>query len=165
MSVRQIISLGLIAAALAGCGDKEIETVKSDVTNNLKDPQSAQFKDVKKYSEGVICGSVNAKNAMGGYVGFSPFIFNGRQSNYLDMVPISGDVSIFCNDLPKKRVTMAKRAHGEKLFVLSMFVENKTQCVNPKSHECKLLNEGKADAKRVAEEFEKKVAAAEASYK
>ncbi|MFM9901246.1 MAG: hypothetical protein ACKVOT_09530, partial [Polaromonas sp.] len=65
----KIISLGLVSVALTGFGDKEIESVKGEVINNLKDPQSAQFKDVKKYSEGVVCGSVNAKNSMGGYSG------------------------------------------------------------------------------------------------
>lgn len=44
----------------------------------LKDPESAQFRDVKFKSTGEsgswnMCGYVNAKNAFGGYVGFTRF--------------------------------------------------------------------------------------------
>ena len=164
-SALKIIPLCVFVAALTGFGDREIATIKNEVTINLKDPQSVQFRDIKKYSEGVICGSFNAKNAMGGYVGFSPFIFNGRNTKELDMQPRDGDISVFCNDLPKKRVSMAKREYDEELFMLSMFVENRTQCVDPKSNACKSLNEGKALRMKSVEEAKRKIAAAEASYK
>ncbi|WP_162058291.1 hypothetical protein [Undibacterium sp. KW1] len=44
------------------------------VRNSLKDPDSAIFRDVKyvRSTKGV-CGLVNAKNSMGGYVGFNDF--------------------------------------------------------------------------------------------
>jgi DNA-directed RNA polymerase subunit E'/Rpb7 len=45
------------------------------VKANLSDPDSAQFKSFyKNKSSGVICGEVNSKNRMGGYVGFSKFL-------------------------------------------------------------------------------------------
>lgn len=44
------------------------------VRNALKDPESAVFRDVKyvRKTKG-FCGLVNAKNSMGGYVGFHDF--------------------------------------------------------------------------------------------
>lgn len=43
--------------------------VRSWVVAHLKDPESAQFRN--QYG---LCGEVNAKNAMGGYVGYRRFI-------------------------------------------------------------------------------------------
>ena len=37
------------------------------ITGALKDPDSAEFKDVV-YSNGAVCGRVNAKNGFGGYL-------------------------------------------------------------------------------------------------
>jgi hypothetical protein len=52
--------------------------VESAVKANLKDPESALFTDyrIARVQDGVkVCGYVNAKNAMGGYVG--PRLFYG----------------------------------------------------------------------------------------
>jgi len=51
--------------------------LKKEMTQ-LKDPESAQFRDVKFKKAGDagswhMCGYVNAKNAFGGYVGFKRF--------------------------------------------------------------------------------------------
>lgn len=60
---------------------KFVENAKDKATRNLKDPLSAQFRDLevrekvgnegKKYL--YLCGELNAKNQMGGYVGFKKF--------------------------------------------------------------------------------------------
>lgn len=63
-----------------------IEFLTGEVKNKLKDPESALFKDVQLYSSVILrqdrtripitytlCGRVNAKNAMGGYVGYRGF--------------------------------------------------------------------------------------------
>ena len=97
----------LIAIALVACGDTPSETAaklqeqkaaelarqKAELTKKrekkqaaylqvvldaLKDPGSAQFKDLQWSIDhehyGVsLCGWVNAKNSFGGYVGFHPF--------------------------------------------------------------------------------------------
>lgn len=52
-----------------------LDKVKAD----LNDPDSAQFRNVKVFgdwsrSEVAVCGEVNAKNRMGGYVGYTSFI-------------------------------------------------------------------------------------------
>lgn len=60
-----------------------IEKAKDVVKNNLKDPDSAKFKDVeiKSYKDGkLICGYVNAKNSYGGYNGFKPFAASPTQA-------------------------------------------------------------------------------------
>lgn len=46
------------------------------VQAQLKDPDSAQFRNLAA-SEDVVCGEVNAKNAFGGYVGHTRFIYVG----------------------------------------------------------------------------------------
>lgn len=54
---------------------------KDAVKARLKDPQSAEFKDVYFFRGGdnipVTCGQVNTKNSFGGYVGFQYFISSG----------------------------------------------------------------------------------------
>lgn len=54
-----------------------LNAAKGSVASGLKDPNSAQFNGVRlvSYAGGkVICGTVNAKNSFGGYVGFTPFV-------------------------------------------------------------------------------------------
>jgi len=54
-----------------------ISAAKKNVADSLKDPSSAQFRNVRlvPYKDGsVICGEVNAKNSYGGYVGFKDFV-------------------------------------------------------------------------------------------
>lgn len=55
----------------------QIAAVETAVREGLKDPQSAQFRNVKGGQNGgsvTVCGEVNARNSYGGYPGFSPFI-------------------------------------------------------------------------------------------
>ncbi len=49
---------------------------KTLAAQDLKDPSSAQFREVHK-TGGAICGEVNAKNSYGAYVGFKHFIVDG----------------------------------------------------------------------------------------
>ncbi|WP_311239306.1 MULTISPECIES: hypothetical protein [unclassified Xanthomonas] len=52
------------------------------VRSELKDPDAAQFRDVRaNYTEkfGVVaCGRVNARNELGGYAGFRRFVSGGK---------------------------------------------------------------------------------------
>ena len=60
---------------------KVLNSIKTEVANSMKDPSSAQFKDVTVYKytdkdgkpQFVAVGQVNAKNSFGGYVGFTYF--------------------------------------------------------------------------------------------
>lgn len=60
---------------------------KEAIKAQLKDAESAKFKDVRFYSGGgipVTCGQVNAKNSFGGYGGFERFIAAGETMAVLE---------------------------------------------------------------------------------
>ncbi len=63
-------------------GAETIVAAERAVRGELKDPDAAQFKDVRaNYTEefGVVaCGRVNAKNEFGGYTGFRRFVSGGK---------------------------------------------------------------------------------------
>ena len=58
----------------------EIEKAKQGVRDQMKDPASVQFRNVRGYNKGgaaLLCGEVNAKNSFGGYTGFDHFTYLG----------------------------------------------------------------------------------------
>lgn len=73
-----IISAALLAGSQASAS--EIDTAKDAVAERLRDPSSAQFRNVKagQANNGLntVCGEVNAKNGYGGYAGYQRFITN-----------------------------------------------------------------------------------------
>lgn len=94
---------------VAACGNQNIDAAKKAVEINLTDPSSVQYRNVKAYSEDIVCGDVNAKNKMGGYVGFEPFIFNGRKLGEVQMKFVTTvDQELWCNNNPQKRLTDMK---------------------------------------------------------
>lgn len=60
----------------------EYQAAEKLVADTLKDPSSAQFRNLKKDKlTGSICGEVNAKNSYGAYTGFKVFqITKGKLS-------------------------------------------------------------------------------------
>lgn len=66
--IKIIASLMFASALVSGCSKLENDA-KEAVLSSLKDPESAQFKNIKGY-----CGEVNSKNSYGGYVGFKKFV-------------------------------------------------------------------------------------------
>lgn len=70
---------------LAGCNAAFSEAQEA-VKRQLTDPESAQFRDMRRCPQGNgVTGEVNSRNRMGGYVGFVPFHYaDGR-------VAISGE--------------------------------------------------------------------------
>ena len=55
-----------------------IEKAKGLVADRMRDPEATRFKDdvsayMTKQGDYIVCGTLNAKNAMGGYVGYKPF--------------------------------------------------------------------------------------------
>lgn len=68
----------LICLISYGCSQNSeepalLEKVQNMVRERLKDPDSAKFRSLLKYGTHWVCGQVNAKNGMGGYVGYSSF--------------------------------------------------------------------------------------------
>lgn len=68
----------IIFLLLTSCAESEIERVKDAVANKTRDPTAAEFRNVR-YCDGrddLIAGEMNAKNAFGAYVGFTPFFWD-----------------------------------------------------------------------------------------
>lgn len=53
--------------------------VKEIIAERLKDPDSALFRELKSNGPGQVCGQVNAKNSLGGYVGYKWFWIKGLE--------------------------------------------------------------------------------------
>lgn len=95
----------LLAIALAACAEADHSAVigkaQAEIASQLKDPSSAQFRNVKagKTDKGfdIVCGEVNARNGFGGYVGFTPFIW--REGTYGGAVGAQGKGAHLVNDL------------------------------------------------------------------
>lgn len=71
--------------------DIYIKTAKDAVLRVLKDPGSAQFQDINSsvvQGDQTVCGKVNAKNAMGGYVGFKMFCWTKKNG----LMPLQGEM-------------------------------------------------------------------------
>jgi hypothetical protein len=64
---------------------KYMASVQEMVRNQLNDPESARFRNVFVAPDGfLVCGEINAKNRMGGYVGFRRFIAVGEHAFFED---------------------------------------------------------------------------------
>ncbi|WP_368759500.1 hypothetical protein [Klebsiella michiganensis] len=81
--VMVLISSLLFITACKPAEEKAIELAKSEISHDMKDPSSTQFRDVvsKKIGEKddgsiamLVCGEVNSKNSFGAYSGYSPFV-------------------------------------------------------------------------------------------
>jgi hypothetical protein len=74
-----LLSALLITSTGAIADPAFIERAKKDVLQKLNDPGSARFDDVvvrEKNGLTYVCGRVNAKNRLGGYDGFKPFLYS-----------------------------------------------------------------------------------------
>ena len=101
----------VVAALLAACESENIATAKRQVQRQLKDPGSAQFQDLVEYKDGTVCGQVNAKNAMGGYVGFEQFVVpKGRDA---DVRPSERMMKVWCSEQPKKALAELEMYIGD----------------------------------------------------
>ena len=72
----------LLAGNVASCQwvpgtpQHHVQRAKSEVATQLRDPRSAQFRDVTTNGL-VVCGEVNGRNAYGAYAGYGRFVFDG----------------------------------------------------------------------------------------
>lgn len=77
----------LALPVLVACGVEG--DAKKGVKALLNDPESAQFYDLKRNSTGKnVCGFFNAKNRMGGYVGRTPFMYEGLTQTTAIVQPV-----------------------------------------------------------------------------
>lgn len=72
-----LLIITMTTSTSIAANDNLISQTKQHVKDMLKDPESAQFKDVKvainSKGEKTVCGQVNSKNSYGGYTGFKSF--------------------------------------------------------------------------------------------
>lgn len=121
----------LLAVMLAACsGDDQdsvlIQKAQAEIAGQLKDPSSAQFRNVKasKTDKGfaLVCGEVNAKNTFGGYVGFTPFIW--REGTYGGAVGARGDTAYLVNDLIEALCAGKQQAYLERVMASDRYSEH-----------------------------------------
>ena len=94
-SVLLIAGLSITSLSAVANDAAWIRISQETIKQKLKDPNSAQFKNVtfnRSSKSKVVCGQVNSKNSFGGYVGFQRFIAAGSQFGYLES-EISDDFS------------------------------------------------------------------------
>lgn len=76
MRIQTAVFLSLSVVMVSGCEPSLESEAKRAVRQGLIDPDSAKFESVfTNQKSGAVCGFVNAKNRMGGYVGASPFVY------------------------------------------------------------------------------------------
>ncbi|TGV09707.1 hypothetical protein E4695_04150 [Alcaligenaceae bacterium 429] len=72
-----IVVVALLIAVAYGLRWWFISDLRKPILSEMTDPDSALFRNESFvgnwFGEGVYCGEVNGKNAMGGYVGYSEF--------------------------------------------------------------------------------------------
>lgn len=66
---------------------------RSALESVLLDAESARLRDLRRIGSSRICGEVNAKNAFGAYVGFTPFYVSGGTAYIEQQGPSSQPVS------------------------------------------------------------------------
>ena len=79
--MKKIVLAVAALVLLSGCSDTPSEPkfgeAKENLLHRLKDPDSARFRNTFYKKSGynyTLCGYVNSKNSMGGYVGFRKFL-------------------------------------------------------------------------------------------
>jgi hypothetical protein len=82
------LSTLIFISALSGCGKSKqelhIEELEKRIAATLTDPGSAQFRNVKlSQDQKYLCGEINGKNRLGGYVGFKDFAVS-YNDDYID---------------------------------------------------------------------------------
>ncbi len=88
-NMRLVIACILAASTLSGCGSSKRTAVEDAVREQLVDPASAQFgemKDFDAYGTSRVCIEVNAKNRMGGYSGPQTAILDAEENGSFTFV-------------------------------------------------------------------------------
>lgn len=80
---KALVIVGVLAVALGAIllnkpGDSAtVKKAKETILSSLRDPSSAEFRNIIEAPEDFVCGEVNAKNAFGAYIGFATFTYDG----------------------------------------------------------------------------------------
>lgn len=87
-----------IGTTLLGCDriDPQISAAKTSLESGLVDPRSVEYRNLRRYADGTVCGQYNAKNRMGGYTGFESFIY--WQGQQISQSHVSDNLVKLCSD-------------------------------------------------------------------
>ena len=100
IQARAAIAICLFTCALVlGCGQQASDAYRV-IESQVKDPQNVQYREVRTYNGGVVCGQFNAKNSFGAYVGFMQFVYNAPQAGAIDLEASLVKVAAWCNSSP-----------------------------------------------------------------
>lgn len=101
------------------------ESAATAVRNQLRDPQSSQFRKVYVAGD-VVCGEVNARNGFGGLAGFAPFIVAPGDVR----IGVAGDINRSDIEFRTEIIrscTEAIQSLGEGQFIETVSVRDATQ--------------------------------------
>lgn len=148
LGIFSVLTVALLALAIGGCGPSEkqlkeeaerkakeaetaqIEVLKSKVLELSYDPASAQFRNLKLlHDANGLCGEVNAKNLVGGYVGFKPFaVASGGPAVVLISFPVAEVINLSKKTKEERKQYIHKMLlelsmQGQREMALKMFVD------------------------------------------
>jgi hypothetical protein len=96
----------VLFSSTAFADDEVITRAQASVSENLRDPDSAQFSDMVALKNGrdtIVCGFVNAKNGYGGYTGRKRFIYiDGMRTSHMNVY--DGQIAQACQSVAGYRV-------------------------------------------------------------
>jgi len=82
--MKQFVALSTLLLIACGSLDPLINDAQEAVKRRLRDPESAQFRDVRRCDKpNAVHGEVNARNGYGGYAGFSAFFYANGEVAFL----------------------------------------------------------------------------------
>lgn len=126
MEVTRLKIFVFFTIALSGCSSEpEIGSeayylleARNEVAAKLKDPLSAQFKNLKVTQKGAVCGKVNGKNSFGAYTGFQDFV-------YLPVVSDAANIENFeIGAFLPGDVTLEPDPHGQHTDFSTLYTEH-----------------------------------------
>lgn len=71
------ILVTLVSVFLFWHSGKDERFAREVMSSTLKDSQTAEFRNLERHGENVLCGEVNAKNSYGAFIGFTKFAVIG----------------------------------------------------------------------------------------
>ena len=113
---------------LASCEQALINSGQGAAANLLKDPSSAQFRNVRTDGDAYVCGEINVKNSFGAYNGFSEFYaFQTVDGDWMATIHDERQIE----ELPV----------GLRQITMDNFRTAQARCDNDEQLEQKILNE------------------------
>nr|WP_178117779.1 SPOR domain-containing protein [Pseudomonas sp. R5(2019)] len=87
------------ALALAGCGKSDVELAHKVVAEQLANPLTAKFTNVRVTDDGTVCGKIRGKDAAGEYTPYQRYVVIKKDSGFLAIIERDGNdpqVSALC---------------------------------------------------------------------